>query len=127
MKRKTLIAVTLLTVMLLTACTVNPGNSSLPDGNNDSGAKPQNTSDTVNTSQTGIDTSAFIGEERAKQIALERAEITSDGVFFDKVELDRDDGIWQYEIEFRKDGVEYEADIKADDGTILSWDADYDG
>ena len=63
--------------------------------------------------------------DRAKEIALERAGISADGVVFTKSELDRDDGILSYELEFYKDGVEYEADIRVSDGTILSWEVDH--
>lgn len=72
------------------------------------------------------DTSKFIGEERAKQIAVERAGIPSDGANFVRVELDRDNGIWKYEVEFRQGRTEYDADIKADDGKIISFETDYD-
>ena len=71
------------------------------------------------------DTSKFIGEERAKQIALEQAGISSDGASFVRVELDRDDGIWKYEVEFRQGKTEYDLDIKADDGKIISFETDY--
>lgn len=77
-------------------------------------------------SETPPYTSSFIGEDRAKEIALERAGLTADGVRFDRVELDRDNGVWQYEVDFQKDGIEYNADIKADDGTILNWETDRD-
>ena len=68
----------------------------------------------------------FIGEERARQIALERAGLGADEVIFERVELDFDDGIWEYEVEFRQGRTEYSADIKADDGTIVSWEKDID-
>lgn len=68
--------------------------------------------------------SNFIGEEKAQEIALEKAGITSDDVIFEKIKLEKDDGVWQYEVEFRKDRTEYDADIKAEDGTIISWDVD---
>lgn len=71
------------------------------------------------------DTSKFIGEERAKQIALEEAGVASDGVSFVRVELDRDNGIWKYEVEFRQGRTEYDADIKADDGKIISFETDF--
>lgn len=73
-----------------------------------------------------VDSAGNIGVERAKEIALEKAGITSDGVFFEKVELDRDDRLLVYELEFKKDGFEYEIEIKADDGTVLSWEKDRD-
>ena len=72
------------------------------------------------------DTSKFIGEDKAKEIALGKAELKAEDVSFVKVELDRDDGIWQYEVEFKKGKTEYDADIKAEDGAILKWDVDYD-
>ncbi len=72
------------------------------------------------------DTSKFIGEERAKEIALEKAGISSDGVSFVRVELDRDNGIWKYEVELRQGRTQYDANIKADNGEILSFETDYD-
>ncbi|MBR3942036.1 MAG: PepSY domain-containing protein [Clostridia bacterium] len=69
---------------------------------------------------------AFIGEEKAKDIALEKAGLSASEVIFERTELDKDNGVWQYEVEFRKDRIEYSADIKADDGTILSFETDYD-
>lgn len=72
------------------------------------------------------DKTKFIGEESAKSIALEKAGLSADQVTFEKVELDRDDGVWQYEVEFRKGRTEYDYDIKADDGSILSYDVDKD-
>lgn len=67
-----------------------------------------------------------IGENKAKEIALKKAGISSNGVIFDRVELDRDNGVWHYEVEFKKDNVEYDADIKADDGTILKFEKEID-
>lgn len=89
----------------------------------------KDTSGVDKMSQNGkdkADKANFIGEESAKSIALEKAGLSADNVTFDKVELDCDDGVWQYEVEFRKDRTEYDADIKADDGSILSWDVDND-
>lgn len=69
---------------------------------------------------------SFIGEEKAKSIAMERAGVSENEVVFERTELEKDNGIWQYEIEFKKGRTEYDADIKADDGTMLSFDVDYD-
>ena len=67
-----------------------------------------------------------IGKEKAKMIALEKAKLKENEVSFIKVELDKDNGIWKYEVEFRKGLKEYSAEIKADDGKILDWEADFD-
>lgn len=66
----------------------------------------------------------FITKDEAKAIALKKAGIDAEGVVFEDFELDSDDGVHHYEIEFRKGDVEYEIDIKADDGSILKWEAD---
>lgn len=68
----------------------------------------------------------FIGEEEAKAVALAQAGLTADEVIFDRVELDRDDGVVHYEVEFTADLTEYDFDIAAADGTILSWSVEND-
>lgn len=77
----------------------------------------------TSTSDTTTDM-AFIGEERAEEIALEKAGLTAEDVTFINIDLDRDDGIWKYELEFRQGSTEYETDINAIDGTILKWEID---
>ena len=58
-------------------------------------------------------------------IALTHAGLTQDQVSRSRIEEDFDDGLHIYEVEFfSADGVEYSYDIKADDGTILSFDQD---
>lgn len=66
----------------------------------------------------------LIGEDRAKEIALEKAGLTADEVRFDRVELDRDNGGLRYDVEFRKDLTEYNAEISATDGSVLSWEVE---
>lgn len=68
----------------------------------------------------------FIGTEKAQQIALKKAGISTSDVIFQKTELDKDNGVWHYEVEFRQGRNEYEADIKADDGSIIKWEVDID-
>lgn len=63
-----------------------------------------------------------ITEEEAALIALQHAGLTKDQATGLRVKLDRDDGIWEYEVEFRLDAWEYEYEIHAENGTILSWD-----
>lgn len=67
-----------------------------------------------------------IGLDRAKEIALERAGLSEADVTFTETNLDRDDGRLVYEIEFRQGRTEYSAEILASDGTVVSWDVDYD-
>ena len=79
---------------------------------------------TATTLESAPDTSSFIGEDKAKELALQAAGITNEGVVFEKAELDRDNGITKYEVEFRQGTTDWDVDIKADDGTVLEIDKD---
>ena len=65
-----------------------------------------------------------ISAERAKQIALSHAGVG--GASFIKAELDTDDGVQVYEIEFKVGNVEYEYDINAISGEIISSKSEVD-
>ena len=65
-----------------------------------------------------------ISADRAKQIALSHAGVG--GASFIKVELDTDDGVQVYEIEFKVGNVEYEYDINAISGEIISSKSEVD-
>lgn len=65
-----------------------------------------------------------ISAERAKQIALSHTGVG--GASFIKAELDTDDGVQVYEIEFKVGNVEYEYDINAISGEIISSKSEVD-
>lgn len=73
--------------------------------------------ETVNNANT-------VGKDSAKEIALAHAGFSESEVTLKKVELDRDDGRIEYEVEFRKDGVKYEYEIDAESGQIIAYDQD---
>lgn len=75
-------------------------------------------------STTSSSSSGYIGVERAKEIALQHAGLSSSGVNFDKAEFDHDDGRAEYEIEFHHNFREYEYTIDAASGTILEAERD---
>ncbi len=69
----------------------------------------------------------LISKEKAKEIALDHAGYEESEVKFVKAKLDRDDGRYEYEIEFRADGnLEYDYSINAVNGKIVEFDRDYD-
>lgn len=70
--------------------------------------------------------SGIITLEQAKEIALNHAGQSASAVYFDKLELDHDDGKQKYEIEFISGNTEYEYDIDAVTGAVLKYDWDYD-
>ena len=70
-----------------------------------------------------------IGKAKAKTIALNHAGLAASKVTFKKAKLDKEDGRWVYEVEFRLRNnrrIEYDYEIDAYTGKILSWDRDYD-
>lgn len=62
---------------------------------------------------------AYIGVDQAKRIALSKAGLSASGVSFTKAKLENDDGARVYEIEFRCGGTEYEFEIDAVTGAVL--------
>jgi peptidase propeptide and YPEB domain protein len=67
---------------------------------------------------------ADIGVERAKEIALAHAGLSNDKVSFVKAQLDNEDGVKVYDVEFYSGNVEYDYEISVADGTIISADQD---
>ena len=81
-----------------------------PAGGNDQGSSKGG---------NGGASSAVITLEQAKEIALNHAGLTADAAYFEKAELDYDNGIQVYELEFKSGGYEYEYDINAQTGDIV--------
>ena len=65
-----------------------------------------------------------IGKDKAKQIALDHAGVSSSKATNVKVEYDKEDK--EYEVDFRADDYEYEYTIAAYSGKVLSHDKEYD-
>ena len=68
----------------------------------------------------------YIGRDAATQTALSHAGFDADSVRISHVHLEFDDGCWQYDVEFYKDNTEYDYDIDALTGAILSCSHDTD-
>ena len=66
----------------------------------------------------------YIGEAKAKEIALDHAGVSASKATFVHVELDWDDGRPEYEVEFYAGNKEYDYDIDARTGDIRSYDFD---
>ncbi|MBQ6625663.1 MAG: PepSY domain-containing protein [Ruminococcus sp.] len=138
MKRLSALTLSLLLVFSLAACT----NSAVTQtGNqNDPAVADQNTqAETADATEAPTDavtqaTEAVtektadtkISEEKAKSIALEHAGFKESEVKFLHVELDYDDGVLRYEVDFRQGNYEYDYDIDSNTGKILSYDKDID-
>ncbi len=65
-----------------------------------------------------------ISAEQAQNIALEHAGFTADQVRWLRTEYEVDDGVARYEVQFRQGRWEYDYEINAATGAILSYDRD---
>lgn len=65
-----------------------------------------------------------IDGQRALAIAQEHAGVTAD--YIDDLELDHDDGRLTWEVEFITGPIEYEYDIDAYSGAVISYEHDHD-
>lgn len=72
-----------------------------------------------NNSSTGSTTEKQLTKAEAKAIALKHAGVKESEVRDLDVELDRDDGTLHYDVDFEKDGYDYEYEIDAKTGKIL--------
>lgn len=66
-----------------------------------------------------------ITKAQAENIALDHAGFTADQVKYLRTEYEMDDGIPQYDVSFYEGDWEYEFEIGAKDGKILSFDKDH--
>lgn len=66
-----------------------------------------------------------ISPEEAEKAALDHVGLSADRVQRLRTGLERDDGITQYDVEFLEGDWEYEFEIDADTGKILSFDKDH--
>lgn len=83
-----------------------------------------NTGSTGNTSSTTSASTTDIGEAKARSVALSHAGISESDTSYIYAKKDWDDGRWVYDVEFWADGKEYDYEILASNGTILSYDYD---
>ena len=78
------------------------------------------TSGTATATQTNNQNAVNIGTSKASTIALEHAKLTKSQVRDFECKLDRENGITVYEVEFDYGGYEYEYEINAETGKIIS-------
>ena len=101
--------------------TIRQGAGQTPAAAESSAETPAETA----AAETSRASGAAIDSDYAFSAALSHAGLDASDAVFYKVEPDFDDGIEVYEVEFvTADGTEYDYTIRADDGSILSFDQD---
>lgn len=92
--------------------------------------QPKSTSSTKKNTTTKKDTTtttvSYIGKDKAKEIALTHAGVSADDIRGFECELDDDDRVMVYEIEFSCNGYEYDYEINAQSGAIRRSDKEID-
>ena len=107
----------------LTAC----GTAAAASASQTSGVAPvASPSGNGSTGLAGNTQSTDIGESAAKEIAFTDAGISAEQVQYLSSKMDYDDGKAVYDVEFVVNGVEYDYEIDAVSGTILSVDQEAD-
>lgn len=77
------------------------------------------------TNNPSANNSQNITLDEAKNIALKDAKLNTSDVVFTEAKQELDDGKTVYDIEFYHDYNEYNYEIDATNGTIISFDKDY--
>ena len=108
------------------------GTAETPAAGDDDGtaSAPAAASPSPSAGQTtgGQAAATAVTEEQAREAALSHAGLTADQVTFVRSKLDRDDGRLMYDVEFyTSDYKEYDYEIDASTGEILSYDYDAEG
>ena len=70
--------------------------------------------------------SGDIGHAKAKSIALNHAGVSESQAYDMEIELDEEDGMLVYEVEFKSGGMEYSYEINAATGAIVKQEAEPD-
>ena len=91
-----------------TGSTTSPSSGAGSTTSGTTGSQPGNSTD-------------FLSPEEALNAALSHAGVSSQTAYDKNVDFDYDDGVPEYEVEFRNDGVEYEYKIHAETGAVLHW------
>ena len=71
-------------------------------------------------------TARDIGYAKAKSIALDHAGVSENEAYDMDIELDNEDGILVYEVEFKSGNMEYDYEINAATGAILKHESELD-
>lgn len=104
------------------------GAAAQTSGAQESSASAAQTDDaSASSAQQSTVSSGAIDEAQARSIALEHAGVAESDAKFYRVERDSDDGRAVYEVEFYSGNTEYDYEISAETGEILSYDSDIEG
>lgn len=106
---RSILVLGLLAVVLLAGCGEQTAQTGAPAAAN-------------STAQATQPVVTYLTAEEAEAIALAHAGVSAGQAARIHTEFDRDYGVAEYDVEFLYDGWEYEYEINAETGEILTWD-----
>lgn len=118
-----LTALLLMFVLLFAGCAGTPSGGSVESTTPDSTPITTTPEQTPEQPQTPDQTkTGKLTREEAISVALDAASLTEQDVLRIWAEYELDDGVPEFEVEFRTADTEYDYTIHAETGAILSWD-----
>ena len=69
---------------------------------------------------------AYIGEAKAKELALSKAGVSAAALTWYEAELDAENGVMIYDVEFKAGGYEYDCEVNATTGAIMKFEKEAD-
>lgn len=126
MKKIIALAFSLILSVSLAACgnNSNMGND-ISGGMSSIGSTIESATDSM-TDNNNRSSNAKITRDEAKSIAIKHAGIDEANIIGLNIELDRDNGVLKYEVNFHSGNFEYDYDINAETGEIISSQKDAD-
>lgn len=125
MKKKLLVFMMMITLLMMVGCGSNTASEDQTAADDQVAEQTEDVQDDAAVDIGEVaDKADQISEKDAKDIVLKHAGLKEQDVEFTKFEKDKDDGVWQYEIEFVSGEKEYEYDVRMSDGKILDYDID---
>ena len=98
----------------------NSNNNTSGVNNYETTTQDNSESNAQGNAQENVNNTGDISLDKAKEIALAHAGLTSDQVNFKRTELEFDNGVKKYEVEFYYNNMEYSYEIDSHTGNILS-------
>ena len=102
----------------------NSNNNTSGVNNYETTTQDNSESNAQGNAQENVNNTGDISLDKAKEIALAHAGLTSDQVNFKRTELEFDNGVKKYEVEFYYNNMEYSYELDSHTGNILSYEQD---
>ena len=106
-----------------------PSNNNTSADNGNSGNSTNTGSGTSSGSTVSGNSSvnaSYISAEKAKPTALSHAGVSESDIREYDIEMDREDGIVVYEIDFKSGNFEFDYEINAETGSIIKYEKEFD-